>query len=243
MKTYKIACVCFLIVVNTLLVQAQSASWKGTYSGKIDNVNATLVLNQEGRRVSGECDADGYRYLLSCDAEGNHCTGSVRDPQASVVLDMEMTRTGNSVAVIVKAVDEFGYVQAVTYTFNRGTAPVTKSKEGHAKGGNRDARLVGNWLYTDSYVSGDFSMTSQYRLIVNADGTYLYGDAKLAGGGNAGSVSSSGGGYTRGQWKTENGIIFINDGSGWQSYCKYYIENNSMMMTFENGKRQVWKRN
>jgi hypothetical protein len=77
---------------------------------------------------------------------------------------------------------------------------------------------------------------------VNADGTYLYGDAKVAGGGPGVSGQSGGGDYTRGQWKTQNQTIYINEGSGWQPYAGYYIEGNSVLMKFADGSKQVWKR-
>lgn len=217
------------------------ASWQGVFDGSIDNVPARLTLQKNGSGVTGVVDAQGYRYTIACEVSGSNCNGSVNDPQENVKLPVALVLQGENVTATVEVSDQFGNVQSVAYTFTR-TSPEPESKPGGAAE-SRDQRLVGNWLYSESYTSGDFSMATQYRLIVKADGTYLYGDGKVAGGGDAGSVSSGdGGGYTQGQWKTESSIIYINDGTGWQPYCRYYIEGNSMMMTFDNGRKQIWKR-
>lgn len=232
-----------LLFLCSLLTRAQPARFSGTYRGDIQNTSSTLTLTQDAEQVSGEIDAQGYRYMLSCNAKGEACSGTLSDPQTNTQLPMTITLSGLRAIVSVRFSDPLAGEATLDYQFTRADAtsssqPAPKSEASIS----RDVRLVGTWLYTDSYTSGDFSMATQYRLIVNEDGTYLYGDGKVAGGGDAGSFSSDGGGYTQGQWKTENNMIYINEGAGWHPYCQYYVEGNSMMMTFNNGKRQLWKR-
>ena len=108
----------------------------------------------------------------------------------------------------------------------------------------RDSYLVGLWRYTDSYTSGDFSMVTEKYMEVRMDGTYSYGNGKVAGGGNSGSFGSGGGDVITGNWRTENGIIYIDEGGygNWIPYSGYYIEGNSLMLKFENGSREIWNR-
>ena len=77
----------------------------------------------------------------------------------------------------------------------------------------------------------------------SADGSYTYGDTEIAGGDQGSSFYSGGNsGHETGQWKTEKGVIFINEGYGWQSYAEYYVEGNSMLFTFSDGSKQLWER-
>ena len=94
-----------------------------------------------------------------------------------------------------------------------------------------------------SYSSGEYGFASQWKMLVNADGTYLYGDGRVVGGGpGIGGDTGGGGDVTRGQWRTQNGVIYTNEGYGWQPYAGYYVEGASLMLKFGDGSKQVWKR-
>ena len=54
--------------------------------------------------------------------------------------------------------------------------------------------------------------------------------------------SSGGGDMTRGQWKTSNQTIYINEGYGWQPYATYVTDGGSLLMKFGDGSKQLWKR-
>jgi hypothetical protein len=214
--------------------------WSGTYYGDINGTSATLNLNQEGPSISGQIDASGYIYNLSGKSENQQFLGELFDPQTQGKMSGTGTIQDDEVSLVIKDPTSG---QSFTLNFSK-TNPggISSQSNNQAAGVERDPNLIGNWIYSDSYTSGDFGFTTQYRLIVNPDGTYLYGDAKMAGGGPGVGGISEGGGYTKGQWKTQNKIIHINEGYGWQPYAKYYVEGNSMMMTFSDGSKQVWKR-
>ncbi|MBT8270368.1 MAG: hypothetical protein KJO39_10720 [Bacteroidia bacterium] len=232
-----------LTLISAFCMQAQTLT--GTYNGNIDGTPATLTLQQEGVDVSGQINANGYLYNLSGKANGSRSQGTLTDSQTQGVMNYEGSLNGNSFSLSLNT----GGGSPFVLQFTKGNAPTGKS--GGSSNTNTDTvsstqldqRIVGNWLYTDSYTSGEYSFASQYRLIVNSDGTYLYGDGKVAGGGPG--VSGTGGegsGMSPGKWKTENSIIYINEGYGWQAYAKYYVEGTSMMLTFGDGSKQVWKR-
>ncbi len=238
----KTALIVFLFSIFNLSIFAQSI--EGKYFGKIGETKSILTLQQQGNNVTGKIDAGGYIYNLSGNLSNNQLEGDLVDPQTQG----RMNCTGSfQKGVINLTVSNHNNGQSFQMTFskNQGDDNVSGSMNGDITNSTtieRDPNLVGNWLYSDSYTSGDYSFASQWRLIVNADGTYLYGDAKMAGGGPGVSGQSGGGDYTRGQWKTENKTIYINEGYGWQPYAGYYIEGNSMLMKFADGSKQVWKR-
>jgi hypothetical protein len=232
-----------LSLFPTFCLQAQTLT--GTYNGNIDGTPATLTLQQEGVDLRGQINANDYLYYLSGKASGNRSQGTLTDSQTQGVMNYEGSLVGNSFSLSIST----GGGSPFVVQFNKGNAPVGQSggtlnsKTETVSSAQLDQRIVGNWLYTDSYSSGEYSFASQYRMIVKGDGTYLYGDGKVAGGGPG--VSGTGGGGSEmspGKWKTENGIIYVNEGYGWQAYAKYYVESSSMMLTFGDGSKQVWKR-
>jgi hypothetical protein len=219
-------------------------SWSGTYIGNIMGTSSSLTVQQEGKTIQGRIDADGYIYQVTGSAKGNQFDGELLDPQTQGRMPCMGFLENEKISLTIGDAQSG---QAIQLAFSKteviGTA--TDSHMGNDDGAvstERDPNLVGNWLYSESYTSGSYSFASQWRLIVNADGTYLYGDAKMAGGGPGTSAQSGGGDYTRGQWKTQNKTIYINEGYGWQPYAGYYIEGNSMLMKFADGSKQVWKR-
>ena len=218
--------------------------WSGTYNGNISGTPAIMTLQQNGNQLNGQIDAGGYIYILKGTANDNKSEGQVTDPQTQGVMAYQGTLDDTKIDLVLSANGAQLQLQ-----FSKGGNPGTSgqpfsqgSNAGTANSEQLDQRLVGNWLYSESYTSDGFSFASQWRMIVNADGTYLYGDAKVAGGGGGVTGSSGGGEMTRSKWKTENGIIYIDEGYGWQPYAKYYLEGNSLMLTLGDGKRQVWKR-
>lgn len=154
------------------------------------------------------------------------------------------------------------YNSAVEVVFNRGNLPnnhygseQNKTDE-YSQGNNRnqdnahdnsyqrDPALAGFWRYTKSYASGDFSMVTEKYMEVRPEGTYSYGNGKVAGGGNSGSFGSGGGDVITGKWRTENGIIYIDEGGydNWVPYSYYYVEGNSLMLKYNSGSKEIWHR-
>ena len=239
-RLHHLSCLTLLL---SFCLQAQTLS--GTYNGNIEGTPAKLGLKQDGGNLSGQIDANGYIYNLRGTVNGNRTQGTLTDSQTQGIMkylgslekdNFSLTlTTGNSSPYVIQFIREGNAAGPIGGVIN----PKTETNSSV----QLDKRILGNWLYTDSYSSGEYSFASQYRLIINGDGTYLYGDGKVAGGGPG--VSGTGGegsGMSPGKWKTENGIIYIDEGYGWQAYAKYYVEGASMMLTFGDGSKQIWKR-
>lgn len=227
---------------------AGAVNWPGTFSGNVMGTATTLNLDIEGKQLSGIVDAGGYRYKLQGTISGNQSQGKLEDPQTQGYLDYTATLNGTQLNLTISNPTN-GQSQQATFsrghTDNRSNMPgqVNNSGPDTQQSVNRDSRLVGAWNYTDSYSSGAYSFATQWKLLVNPDGSYVYGDGRVVGGGpGIGGDSGSGGDVTRGQWKTENGVLYINTGEGWQGYARYTTNGQSMLMQFADGSKQLWKR-
>ncbi|HLT46974.1 MAG TPA: hypothetical protein VK002_07080 [Rubricoccaceae bacterium] len=251
-----------LAIMLTLGPFAAAQPLGGDYHGTISGTPATLTLQQDGAALRGAIDAGGYGYTLVGTAAGATASGTLTDPQAGSAMPFELTAEGDALTLTLVATDPYGQAQRVPLSFVRAGAagppqgslpqqapqaqtPPDPSAEANVQ---RDPALVGRWSYSDTYVSGDFSGTTRLSLQVNPDGTYLYGDGSVSIGGandyGSYSGSSGGGAVTRGRWRTEGGVVYVQEeGSpGWAPYARYYVEGNQMMFTFGDGSRQVWSR-
>lgn len=112
----------------------------------------------------------------------------------------------------------------------------------------RDPALIGAWSYSDTYISGEFSATTRLFMQVHGDGSYAYGSGSVSAGlGNdLGSIhgQSGGGDVTRGEWRSKDGVVYIKEEGSpqWMAYARYYVEGGSLLLTFGNGDRQLWRR-
>lgn len=118
----------------------------------------------------------------------------------------------------------------------RGQAP---RPEAPGVSGAADARLVGTWQYAQSDTSGD---VSSYNLSLLPDGHFLHVSDGVQGGGSAGSPGSPGPLTNRGRWRTEDDVLLINEGAGWQPYARFVVEAQLMMLIFGDDRRQLWQR-
>jgi len=244
---------------------ALGQGFPGTYAGAIGGVPVTLVIQQEGTTLQGEADAQGYRYTLAGQVNGATARGTLADPQAGGAVEVEMMIQGDQLTLTLLARDPYsGQVQRTPLLFQRSgasqAAPAASpganaqsSTEGPPGAGTqnveRDPRLVGNWSYTETMMSGGFSAVTQLFLQVNPDGSYAYGNGRtMAGGSSAyGSIQGDtgyGDDVSRGQWRTQGSLVYIQEAGSpqWVPYARYYVEGNRLMFTFDDGSRQVWHR-
>lgn len=242
-----------LVLAQDRLARADSSTasseWVGSYHGDIEGTPAVLTLERDGARLRGEIDASGYRYELDGDVDALRSKGRLVDPQTRGVMAYQGSLEGDDLQLSLEANGarlELRFTRRAAASTGAGSAGGSGSTPDAtampSDRAQRDARLVGHWLHTDSYTSGEFSFATQLRLILRSDGSYLYGDSKVAGGGAGISAESGGGDMTRGRWRTADSVVQVDEGFGWQPYARYYVEGDSMLLTFGDGTKQVWKR-
>lgn len=227
--------------------QASADQWGGSYSGQIAGTATTVKLTQQGNNLNGQVNAGGYMYQLKGTVSAQQAQGQLLDPQTQGSLPFTAGLQGGQLTLNIQSPGG-GPSQSAVFT-KGGAAPSGASpappgqSQQQQQAYERDSRLVGNWNYTDSYTSGDYSFATQWKLIINGDGSYIHGDGRVIGGGpGISGDSGSGGDVTRGQWRTQNGIIYVNTGAGWEAYCRYTTDGSSLLMQFGDGSKQLWKR-
>lgn len=232
----------------------------GVYSGAINGTPSRMTLQLNGGALQGEIDASGYRYVLNGQAQGARASGTMNDPQTGGTLQFEAGLEGDQLTLTILAPNpQTGQVTRMPVVFQRGEGAAAGGTMGGAggqtggvagRGGandgfERDPALIGMWTHSESMSSGQFSGVSQVQMQINPDGTYLYGNGRFVGGGpGISGDSGTGGDVTRGQWRTQDRIVYIMEpGVGqWTPYARYYVEGARMMFTFGDGSKQIWYR-
>lgn len=232
--------------IQHLFAQTTQA-WDGAYEGNILGITARLNGQKSNTGWTATIDANNYVINLQGSIVEMHSTGTMSDPQAGTSIPYEAILKGNQILLNIEDINpNSGQMEKMQFTFTKSidqeekinsptsSIPATKS--------NHDQNLLGTWRHTESYLSGDFSFATDWFLWINADGSFQYSDGRTAGGGTDASIDSGSGDIHEAKWKTENKSIFVDWGEGWQLYAHYYQENNNLMLTYSNGKKQVWEK-
>ena len=229
--------------LSSIIFAQESLSCDGIFHGNLLGIESTLHGQTTGANWNGTIDAGGYLFNLKGSVKGMNLNGTMSDPQTGTSLPFRALLSGNQLTIYIHDINPLsGEKEDMELVFTRSTnqKPVTASSKPSAA--NIDQRLVGNWRYTDSYVSGQFSFATDYFMRFNQDGTMLWTDGRTAGGGPDISMDSGSGDVHKADWKIDNKVIWLNGGNGWEYYATYYAENERMMLTFKNGNKQVWER-
>ena len=241
-----------VVLVLDMAIMAQG-DWNGQFQGDVYGTPSILTIQHKGSNLLGTINAGGYIYKLNGTVSGDEAHGKLTDSNTGGVMDFGSQKLSNRILILLEVPDMHGNTSQVELSFTRAgsslSGPLSGSSEPSGRQSSppesnipRDQRLVGGWRYTDSYTSGEFSAVSEYYLQIASDGTYRYGDGKVMGGDAGSSFDSGQGGASTGQWKTENGVVYINEGYGWQPYASYIVDSNSMLFKFQDGSRQLWNR-
>ncbi len=126
-----------------------------------------------------------------------------------------------------------------------GAAPAGSQPGAGSADGIGDPVLVGRWVKEDTTVDPQMSVTTQLIMELHADGSFVQYGGETAGGG-AGFSFRSDEGEERdvGQWRAEENVIYVR-GEGlpqWTPCCRYYVEGDRMLITYDDGSREIWYR-
>jgi hypothetical protein len=250
-------------VIVAVLVMRSLAATAQPLAGDFVHVSAqgpvTLSLRQQGSAVAGTMKSfDGTEFRLEGvmrerAAEGSIHTGGDTGYFAAGFVDGRLKLV---VAELDPATARPDLARAWNLDFSpaaggtpagRGTggqAGRTAAKPEAEPATARDAALVGHWVHSKTYQSGDFFGTTTVQMQVNADGTYLYGRGNVSlGGAYIGNTGTSDQ-VTQGQWRTQGGVVLVKEpgSSQWTPHARYHVEGASMLFTFGDGSRQLWRR-
>jgi hypothetical protein len=257
-----------LLLPGAALAQQSLA---GSYLFQSPAGPVTLILEQQGSAVTGSMrGADGSMFQLQGGLEAQGATGSISTQGGSGFFAMGWV--GGQLSMVVAEIDpmtgqpdlangwSLDFTPAGGSAMGGGGQPPARggvpmqpgvpqgSRPGMPQGAQenvqRDPALIGSWVYSDTYSSGDFSATTTLQLLVSPDGSYQYGSGNVSLGGDYMGNSGGGGNVTTGQWRTEGGVVYVMEQGSpqWVPHARYYLEGGCMMFTFGDGSRQLWNR-
>ena len=230
------------IIVATFLFAAMlfsgfAAAFAGNYAGQLDGEPVNGKLNEKAGNVTGTVEISGYTYRVTARISGDEATGHLLD-EAGTRVPLVMSMEGGRLRLAVHAQGQGGPVTEIALAKTTSAPRARQASE-------IDPALVGHWAKSESYTSGDFSAASEANIVLLPDGTYRFGASKLYGGGDAGTFGSeSAGGGGQGRWRSANRILYVLDPESgqWSAYARYYVEGNRALLTYGDGKREVWER-
>lgn len=237
-----------LLWLSNLSYSQIPSPWDGYFTGNILGIDASITAKTTGTQWSGSVDAAGYPLQLKGTVNGMQCKGTMTDPSTQESSPFNANLLGIQLTITIHDVNPLtGKEEEMQFVFNRSNTPSPPAGNENSANNNIakniDQSLIGLWRRTETYVSSGFSFATDYFMQFNANGVVLVSDGRTAGGGPSSSIDSGTGDVHEGTWKTEGNRLWMNDGgSGWVNYARYYVEGNSMMLTFANGKSQVWER-
>jgi hypothetical protein len=242
----------FIIWCSPILILAQSRSeWEGSFTGAILGLESILTGTLDGDQWTGVINVSGYPIVMTGTVIDMKCTGNIADEQTHTSTPFTATYSGKQIRIHIRDINpitgleedmEFVFVKTTTQEAV-GTAIQKSITLDKVDNSPRDQNLTGLWRFTDTYVSGEYSFATDYFIQFNPNGVILVTDGRTAGGGPTSSLDSGEGDTHQGIWKTENKTLYTKEEGGqWGVYAKYYVDGNSMMLTYNNGRKQVWEK-
>lgn len=237
--TRRLHVIAFLLVAVAAWAEAD---WSGNYRGVWEGQQAISSLRQQGNNLEGRLEIAGYPYGVKANIQGNTASGQLLDAATGGAMPLSINLEGGRLSYRIQS--QMGSLEIVLQAVEEGANPPPTTTSGQSSV-ERDPYLVGRWMHTESMSSGSFSGAVQTTMVILANGTYQYGEGQFAGGGAAGSGVSRGDGYSTGEWKTQNSIVYVREQGApqWQPHARYYVEGGRLMFTFADGSRQIWHRN
>lgn len=227
-----------------------SQSLAGKYTGVYQGEPVVLTLEaSDGDTYAGVLDDGHNKYNVTARGQGSGLTGQATESSLGLTLQLQGELRGNHLALKLAIM---GVELPVDLYRENGGAASPPASAIPVSGKQRDQALVGSWTNQSNYNSGGFgqgSMSSESILVLLADGRVADGGSRTVVGG-AGWSGSSGGsatGVVDGvYWFTENKKLYLqavqNGQTEVQLLGKYYLENNHLLITADNGNKVLFYR-
>jgi len=233
----------------TLFAQSFAGRYNGFYQGE----PVVLTLTAAGGGVySGLLDDSNNKYNVSGRVQGSVLSGQAQEASLGLTLQLRGELKGNhlSLKLSILGTEIPVELDRENTAADSGRSDTPAGNPVAAK--QHDQALVGSWTSQSNYNSGGYgqgSMSSESTLILLADGRVADGGSRTVVGGSGWSGSSGGAatGVVDGvYWFTENKKLYLqavqNGKTEVQALGKYYMENNHLLITAENGSKVLFYR-
>ncbi|MBI1226980.1 MAG: hypothetical protein GC192_17245 [Bacteroidetes bacterium] len=246
------------LIISLPCLQAQDFS--GQYNGEYNGDAVQLTLESAGTsKWSGVMTDSEQTYKITATSQGKDLSGKAACEALGISLDLSGRLNGNVLDLKMSfmgvempvALQRSGTTKTPTTNAPSGKTGAMPKLPANAK---HDPALVGTWERQENYNSGagmDGYYSNSSFLAFNADGTLsdLGGETMVGSNAGSGRAGSGGSGIVPGvKWYTENKGLFLVATDGVQTETarlgRYYIENGTLLITADNGTKQLfYKRN
>lgn len=208
--------------------------WHGRYEGSMADVPAHLSLQEYRGELGGIMEVEDRRYRLKADLDGASASGTMHDLQTDGYLNITAHRVENRLEMTMTYTflgQPIGDPMKSTFIRMEGSADTSPALVPDPAE-FLDERLFGSWTRTESDATGNPVPGRSIRLSFKEDGTFLL---TPSGSGPKGPV-------TMGRWKSDRGLLLLNNGLGWAVYGTYECSGGDLLMTQSDGNQQFWKK-
>ena len=240
----------FSLLLLTHAAALEAQDFAGIYNGAYNGDPVVLVLSATGTNTyAGTLNDNNLTYEITARSTGKNLKGICAEK--SLNLTMELTGVLNGTALSLN-LTLMGAVIAVELK-KAGATPAapaaTAAKAGLPAGAGHDPALVGRWTHQSNYNSGygQGSMSSENVMIFYADGRLADGGSRTVTGGSdwSGTSSGAGSGVVEGVvWYTKGQQLFLQSTTDGKTETQllghYFIENNNMLITGQDGTKVLF---
>lgn len=238
-----------LILVALAFVYPMDAQdFSGQYTGTYNNDPVVLLLSTTAANTYAGTMSDGtLNYQVSATGAGNTLKGTCTEPTLGMNLDLTGILSGNNLQLSLSILGSTIQVALVKAGSPATTKPAAKPLAANA---SHDPALVGRWTKQTNYNSGygqSGSMSTEEQMMFYEDGRLADGGSRTVTSGSdwSGSNSSEGAGVLPGVfWYSKQQQIYLEVTENGKTQTvllgKYYIENNNMLITGQDGTKMLF---
>ncbi len=216
--------------------------FEGSFSGTQNGLACVANIKSNNQDVSGTFSINGKTGQLIGVSNQQTCSGTITDDETAQEFPFKAKMVASIMNIEIDLTAFGGQVITIEMQKANTENPTKKT----SKNNTLDPSVIGLWRNTEIYSSGSgeyrFSVSTDYFMLFNSDGTVANWSGKSGGGTSDISANSGEGEKNYGEWYTEGDQLWLVDPkSNQKAPIQYYVENNKMMFT-GNGQRKIFER-
>ena len=236
----------FLLLIN-LATTLEAQDFSGKYTGTYNGDPVVLNLSAAGKNTyTGTMNDNHLTYEIAATATGKNLKGTCSEKSLGLSLELTGVLNGSNLALGLNLMGS-----AIAFDLQKAGAQTTAGspKSESPADAQHDPALVGRWTHQSNYNSGygQGGMSSENVMIFLADGRLADGGSRTVTSGSdwSGTSSADGAGVIEGmRWHTKQQQLFLqtttNGKTETQLLGRYYIENNNMLITGQDGTKVLF---
>ncbi|GAA6152914.1 hypothetical protein [Pseudoteredinibacter isoporae] len=225
-----------------------SGTWDSQNNGHAIALPVQADLRHDQQQLKGSIVVDNYRYELQSHLQGSSFRGLLTDQSGAQVPVQAQLHADRSINLRIYVQGAFAEPQTLQLRPDGNqTQPQERQPQAHQSQAQQslDYQLIGRWVYSESYTSGEYAFGSQDWVELSSNGE-VHSASQSFGGGPDSNVISGAQPELVGRWRVQqntNGdrLLSLQESGQWYVYGRYYIEHGRMLITRPNGEKEFWR--